>query len=115
MPEERIWTEAPKIKPIRINETDDGQALTQAKRMLLKANAVRTLVVAQRWLRVTCKTASSGVTIGTNSNEVQGGSGYPISTDGDLEIMLSPGSHLYASGDDGSYIAYIVQPLPVAK
>jgi len=113
MTEERIWTEGPKIKPT--HESDDGQALTQSKRLLLRANEARTLVVALRWLKVTCKTSSSGVTLGTNSNEIRNGAGYPISTDNDLEIMLSPGSHLYASGDDGSYIAYIVQPLPVPK
>ena len=113
MAEERIWTEGPKVKPTR--ESDDGQALTQSKRLLLRAKEARTLVVALRWLKVTCKTSSSGVTLGTNSNEIRNGAGYPISTDNDLEIMLSPGSHLYASGDDGSYIAYIVQPLPVPK
>lgn len=113
MPESRIWTNQTKIGNIKIDETDDGQALTQSKRMLLKANEAKTLVVAKRWLRVTCKTSSSGVVVGTSSNETQQALGYPVSTDNDLEVMLSPRSHLYASGPDGSFISYIVQPLPV--
>ena len=98
----------PKSKLYNLEANEPQPNVVESKKIMLKASP-ETVIRAERWLQVTFKSAGSNVSIGTKSGEVAAGNGFPV---GDVvSIIVSPGSQIYASGDDGSYLNVIVQPL----
>lgn len=78
----------------------------------LTATVATPIVNAARWLRVTVSSPSSGVKITDKKGDAANGKGAPVSTT-PTQIDCAPGTQLYATGDTGSEIAVILQPLPI--
>ena len=108
------------LKPIRaarsvqsdFERKEPNVAVTEIKRIALKASP-ETIVKAERWLQLTLQTASASVRIGTKSGDVAQNTAFSIPADVIVTIVVCPGTMIYTSGPDGSYINVIVQPLPV--